>query len=202
MIRESSAAGSKHTFLRVNSTTNVVFRRRLADDAYSVDKDYSPTNRAWLRLMRVGNTFIAHSSTNGLNWEYVWFTTVNMSNQVQVGLAVTSHHHGSYATATLDNVWIGSPTALTNWPASTPLIIMGGEPWTKAEFQRVGGFKFLLGSPAGDYFTVKGTSNLAAPIASWQTLGNVTNTYGVLPFLDTRALTNNAQFYRAQRLGP
>jgi len=30
----------------------------------------------------------------------------------------------------------------------------------------------------------------------------MTNTYGVVPFLDTQALTNKLRFYRTQRVGP
>jgi regulation of enolase protein 1 (concanavalin A-like superfamily) len=202
MIRETLDDGSKHASLLVDSSTNVVFRRRLTNDAYSVDTDYSRTNRAWLRLMRMGNDFVGLCSTNGTNWEYVWFTTISMSNQVQVGLAVTAHYNASYATATMDNVSIGSLSPLPTWSLPAPMILLGGESWTPAEFQRVGGFDFLLGSAAGDYFTVKGTTNIGAPFASWPALGTVTNTYGVLPFLDVGALTNALQFYRMQRLGP
>jgi regulation of enolase protein 1 (concanavalin A-like superfamily) len=203
MIRESLADGSKHASLLVDSKTNVIFRRRLTTDASSVDKDYSPTNRAWLRLMRMGNNFIGLSSTNGTNWEYVWFTTINMSNQVQVGLAITAHQNGSYATDTLDNVWIGAPSPLPGtWSLPGPNLLLGGEPWTTAEFQRVGGFKFLVGGVAGDQFSIKYSTNAAASLDSWQSLGSVTNSYGVVPFLDSQALTNRMRFYRAQRTGP
>jgi hypothetical protein len=146
MIRESLDAGSPHAFLRINATTNMVFRRRLATSNYSIDTASSVTNHNWLRLMRMGNNFIGLSSTNGTSWEYVWFTTINMSNQVQVGLAVTAHHNALYATATVDNVSIGSLTALPTWPLSGAKILMGGEAGGMAEFQRVGGLKFLLGS--------------------------------------------------------
>ena len=182
---------------------DVVYRRRLATDAYSIDTAYSPTNRPWLRLMRMGNTFIAHCSTNGVNWEYVWFTTVNMSNQVQIGLAVTSHHNGSYATATLDNVSIGSLSPFPGtWPLPGPKILLGGEAGAAAEFQRVGGLKFLVGGVVGDQFSVKCSTNTTASLASWQALGTVTNTYGVVPFIDSQPLTNRMRFYRAQRTGP
>ena len=128
MIRESLNAGSTHAFLRVDAKTNVVFRRRLTTDAYSIDTAFVPTNHAWLRLMRMGNTFVGLCSTNGVNWEYVWFTTVNMSNQVQVGLAVTAHHEVTYATATFDNVSVGALTPLPGtWPLPGPKFLLGGE---------------------------------------------------------------------------
>jgi hypothetical protein len=203
MIRESLDAGSPHAFLRVNANTNVVFRRRLTIDDQSRDTASSSTNHNWLRLMRMGNTFVAHCSTNGTNWEYVWFTTVNMSNQVQVGLAVTAHWQDHWATATIDNVSIGSLSPIPGtWPLPQPKIYLGGEWGSMTEFQRVGGFKFLVGGVVGDQYSVKCSTNAAGSLASWQSLGPVTNTYGVVPFVDPEALTNQIRFYRVQRTGP
>jgi hypothetical protein len=203
MIREGLDSGSKHAFLRVNSQTNVVFRRRLATDDYSRDTAYAPTNHAWLRLTRMGNTFIGHSSTNGTDWEYVWFTTVNMSNQVQIGLAVTAHQNGSFATAKLDNVAISSLSPLPGvWPLAGPKMLIGGEAGGYSEFQRVGGFKFLLAGVAGEYENIKVSTNVVTPIASWSSLATVTNTYGMTPFVDVQALTNQTRYYRLQKTGP
>ena len=118
MIRDSLDPGSKQVSLSVNASTNVIFGRRLVTNDFSIQNSLrgtnylQGTNYIWLRLMRMGNTFVAHYSTNGLNWQYMWFTTVNMSNQVQVGLAVTAHHYGQLATAAFDNVSIGSLTPL------------------------------------------------------------------------------------------
>ena len=203
MFRESIYAGSAHAFLRVNANTNVVFRRRLTTDVYSVDTAFVPTNHSWLRLMRMGNTFVAHCSTNGVNWEYVWFTTINMSNQVQAGLAVTAHHDGLFATGLVDNVSIGALSPMSGtWPLPGPKFILGGEAGGYSELQRVGGYKFLLGGVVGEYDTIKATTNLATPFASWQSLVTVTNTYGVVPILDAGALTNKMKYYRAQKIGP
>jgi hypothetical protein len=153
--------------------------------------------------MRMGNTFVAHYSTNGLNWQYMWFTTVNMSNQVQVGLAVTAHHYGELATATFDNVTIGALTPLSGtWPLTGPLLLQGGQNWSQAEFQRIGGFEFLLGGVVGEYDNIKATTNIALPFANWPSLVTVTNTDGVVPILDSGALTNNIKMYRAQKIGP
>jgi hypothetical protein len=203
MIRESLDPGSEQVSLSVNASTNVIFSRRLATNDLSILNSHLGTNYLWLRLMRMNNTFVAHYSTNGLNWQYMWFTTVNMSNQVQVGLAVTAHHYGELATATFDNVSIGSLTPLSGtWPLPGPVLLLGGQNWSPAEFQRVGGFEFLLGGVVGDYFSIKGSTNITTPVASWSLLTTVTNTYGVVPALDVQAPTNNMRFYRAQRLGP
>src|ERR1019366_759894 len=111
-----------------------IFRRRLTNADFTIQNSLQGTNYLqgpnyiWLRLMRIGNTFVAHYSTNGLNWQYMWFTTVTMSNQVQVGLAVTAHHYNETNTASFDNVSLGSLTALSGtWPLPGPKILLGGD---------------------------------------------------------------------------
>ena len=208
MIRETLDPGAKQVSFSVNESTNAIFRRRLTNDDFTIQNSLRGTNYLqgpnyiWLRLMRMGNTFVAHYSTNGLNWQYMWFTTVTMSNQVQVGLAVTAHHYGETNTASFDNVSLGSLTTLSGtWPLPGPQILLGGDGATAAAFQSVGGFKFLVGGVVGDYYSIKCSTNVAASLASWPLLGTVTNTYGVVPFVDTQALTNKRMFYRAQKLG-
>jgi hypothetical protein len=209
MIRQSLDPGSEQASLTMNASTNVIFRRRLAADAVGIQNSFSATNYfrgtnyIWLRLMRMGNTFVAHYSTNGLNWQYIWFTTVSMSNQVQVGLGVTAHHYGELATATFTNVSIGSLTPLTGtWPLPGPKLLLGGQNWSPPELQRIGGFEFLLGGVVGEYDNIKATTNLASSFANWPTNVTVTNTYGVVPILDPGALTNKMKVYRAQKIGP
>jgi|ERR1039458_10133297 hypothetical protein len=154
--------------------------------------------------MRQGNTFTGHASTNGVDWSLIWWTTVvNMPTNLEVGLAVTAHKNYSIATAQFDNVTPGSLTPLPGtWLVPGPWIYMGGESGVMAECQRVGGLKFLVGGVVGDQFIVKCSTNAAASLASWQALGAVTNSYGVVPFIDPQALTNRMRFYRAQRTGP
>ncbi len=203
MMRESLASGSRHVFLAANSEKLAKLRRRLASDGYSVENAHPGTNYGWLRLMRMGNTFVGHCSTNGTNWEYVWFTTVNMSSQLEVGLAVTAHSYGLLATGMVDNVSLGTLTPLSGvWPEAGPQIYLGGERPGAMELLRVGGFKALVGGVAGDRYAVKSSANVAAPSASWLDLGTVTNTYGVVPFTDAQALTNGIRFYRATVVVP
>lgn len=80
--------------------------------------------------------------------------------------------------------------------------LLGGEPWSPAEIQRMGGFKFLVGGTVGDYFTIRSSSSAALPFASWPIFGTVTNSLGVVDILDPQASTNSLRFYRAQRSGP
>ena len=199
MMRESLASGSRHVLLAANSAKETKFRRRLVSDANSVQNAHSGTNYGWLRLMRMGNTFVGHCSTNGTNWEYMWFTTINMPAQLEVGLAVTAHSYGLLATGMVDNVTVGGLTPLPGpWPEGGPRIWLGGEPTGYPPLSQLGGFKLLVGGTVGDHYAVKSSTNVAAPFASWVSLGRITNQYGVVPFLDSGALTNRLRFYKTE----
>ena len=204
MFRGGMAGGARHVFLGMNAAEQKIFRRRLAENAYSLENRSQGTNNVWLKLMRMGDTFTGHYSTNGVNWELVWWTTQpNLPATIEVGLAVTAHHNGEYATAVFDMVGPRNLTQLSGtWPLPAPLIYLGGESGGMAEIQRVGGYKFLVGGVVGDQFNIKYSANPAASLASWGSLGTVTNHYGVVPFLDSQALTNRLRFYRAQKVGP
>jgi len=203
MFRESLSSGSRHVLLAVNSKLEAVLRRRLLTDAYSVENAHTGTNYAWLRLMRMDNTFVGHISTNGMDWEYVWHTTLNLPSQLEAGLAVTAHSYGLVATGQFDNVSLGGITPLSGaWPEPGPRIWLGGEPAAYLPMSQFGGFKMLIGGPVGDGFTVKASPDIETPFTSWSPLGTVTNTYGVVPFLDAQALTNQHRFYRLQKVGP
>ncbi len=203
MMRETLAPGSRHAFLTATAAKAATFRRRRATDGYSVQNSHPGTNYSWLRLMRMGNTFVGHVSTDGTNWEYVWFTTLNLPNQLEVGLAVTAHTYGLLSTGHFDNVTVGNLTPLPGpWPEAGPRIWLGGEPAGYLPFSQLGGFKVLVGGTVGDQFSVKCSTDVAAPFASWVSLGTITNQYGVVPFLDPQALTNQRGFYRLQKTGP
>ena len=209
MFRESLDPGAKQVSFTMNESTNMIFRRRLANDNGMVQNGFRGTNYlrgsdyVWLRLARMGDTFVAYCSTNGFNWQYMWFTTLTMSNQVQVGLEVTAHHYGQIATSVFDQVAAGSLTPLAGtWLLPDPLFLLGGQDWSPTELRRVGGFEFLLGGTKGNYFNIRASTNLSVPFILWPVVATVTNTYGVVPIIDAQSLTNGARYYRAQRLGP
>jgi hypothetical protein len=204
MFRDGLGVGATHVFLALDASKNTVFRRRLVENAYSVENMYRGTNSAWLRLTRMGSTFVGHYSTNGLNWELVWWTTLtNMPASLEAGLAVTAHHNGYFATAVLEKVGPRTLTPLSGtWPLPAPQISLGGESGGMAEIQRVGGFQFLIGGVVGDQFSIISSPSATASLSTWQSVGTVTNTYGVVPFLDPQALSTGMRFYRAKKVGP
>jgi hypothetical protein len=204
MLRDGFAGGDRHVLLALNADNQVIFRRRQVANYPSVENSVRGTNSGWLRLMRMGDTFSGHYSTNGLNWALVWWTTVpNLPATLQAGLAVTAHRNMGTNTATFCGVSVGGLTPLSGvWPEPGPLIYLGGENGGQAEFQRVGGFKALVGGAVGDRYSVNWSANVQTPLASWLPLVTVTNQWGVVEFLDPQALANRDRFYRVQRLSP
>jgi len=60
---------------------------------------------SWLKLTRSGSTLSAFTSSDGVNWAPIGTTlTINMGQNVYVGLAVYSGNTSVLATATFDNV--------------------------------------------------------------------------------------------------
>ena len=204
MLRDGFAGGDRHVLLALNADNQVIFRRRQVANYPSVENSVRGTNSGWLRLMRMGDTFTGHYSTNGLNWELVWWTTMpNLPATLQAGLAVTAHRNMGTNTATFCGVSVGGLTPLSGvWPLPGPLIYLGGEGGGRAEFQRVGGFKALIGGAVGDSYTIRVSPNLQTPLAAWSPLVTVTNQWGVVEFLDAQALANPNRFYRVQRISP
>jgi hypothetical protein len=150
----------------------------------------------------MGDTFVGHYSTNGVNWELVWWTTQpNMPATLNVGLAVTAHRNGYYATAEFEMVGPRALTPLTgSWPLPAPLIHLGGEPAVYPPLTTLGGFRMMILGAVGDRYQMQSSASLAVPFASWPVIGTITNQYGVVPFLDPAALSNGIQFYRAVEL--
>jgi hypothetical protein len=126
-----------------------------------------------------------------------------VSNASSGRLAVTSHKNGSYATAQFDNVAPGNLTPLSGtWPLAQPVFYTGGDFLQYPNLQWLGGFKLLVAGSVGDQFSVNYTTNLATPYPLWSSLDFITNQYGVVPFLDSQALTNQQRYYRRQQVGP
>ncbi len=59
----------------------------------------------WMKLTRVGNTFTAYLSSDGVNWTSVLSkSTLNITTAATVGLFECSHNTSALGTATFDNV--------------------------------------------------------------------------------------------------
>ncbi len=68
----------------------------------------------YVRLVREGNTFTAYMSADGVDWAQQGAdpVTIEMTDPVLIGLAVTSHQDGEVRTFTFDNVRVVSPDVI------------------------------------------------------------------------------------------
>jgi hypothetical protein len=78
----------------------------------------------WVKVSRSGNIFSSYSSADGVNWvQFGTSQTINMGQNVYIGLAVSSGSTSSLATATFDNVSVSSTASpapvITNVSATT-----------------------------------------------------------------------------------
>ena len=143
MLRETTSAGSAHVVLDLKPDGSVEFMTRATTNgATSFIAASSQPFPAWLKLARSGNTVTGYRSSDGSNWIAVGSTSVTMSTNALIGLAVTSHNTSALNTSTFDNVSVtagGAPPALP--PTSTNVVIYAsdipsgsrhGSSWTTA----------------------------------------------------------------------
>src|SRR5262249_3292528 len=131
MIRETLDPGSAQAFMLVSFSKGLAFQRRETANGSSVSTSGATgTAPYWVMLDRIGNTFNAYQSTDGVLWTLVDSDTIPMSDTVNVGLGVSSHSTTAAATATFDNVSIvaGTPAPPGTFPA----------PWTRQDVGAVG----------------------------------------------------------------
>jgi regulation of enolase protein 1 (concanavalin A-like superfamily) len=111
MIRETVSGGSTHAFNAATPTAThgISFQRRTTVDvATNANQDVNATPLPqWVKLTRNGSTFTAQYSSDGKAWKDVVTTapvTIDMANDVLIGLAVCSHVAGTAAGAKFSNV--------------------------------------------------------------------------------------------------
>jgi regulation of enolase protein 1 (concanavalin A-like superfamily) len=149
MIRESLDAGSAQAFMLVSYSKGLAFQRRTSTDGIST----STTGAAgaspyWIRLDRIGTTFSAYQSADGLLWSLVDTATIPMAGTVAIGLGVSSHTTAATATATFDNVSVvpGTPTPPPSLPA----------PWRHQDIGAVGVSGAAAFASTTNTFSIKG----------------------------------------------
>lgn len=126
MIRETSAAGSRHVSLFASPGKGLAFQRRPSGAGESVSTA-GPllTAPVWVRLTRHGTLIIAYYRKAITDpWTKVGDQTLaNINQNLMVGLAVSSHSSGTTATAAFSQVRVA---ALRSW-AGTPVGNQGSE---------------------------------------------------------------------------
>ena len=114
MFRESLAAGSRHALITVIPGSGTAFQRRAATGAISLSTaGPAVTAPSWLRLTRIGDTFIGYVSTDGQDWTFVGSETMKLPATIQVGLAATAHSTAARNTSTFTGVSLQTPVLPT-----------------------------------------------------------------------------------------
>jgi hypothetical protein len=109
MIRETLEPGSKHAFVCVTPANGVASQGRITTGASSFSTNQTGiTAPYWVKLERdsAGN-FTGYHSADGLTWQPIQDATprlISMSQNVYIGLALTSHSPGVTCTAEFSNV--------------------------------------------------------------------------------------------------
>lgn len=106
MIRETTAANSKHAFMCITPENGTSFQRRTSTGANSDDTTPGDglTAPYWLKLVKNGDVYTGYKSGNGSSWSEVGSVTISLEDSLQVGLALSSHNNGVYCTAEFDNI--------------------------------------------------------------------------------------------------
>jgi regulation of enolase protein 1 (concanavalin A-like superfamily) len=91
MIRQGLGAGAKHGAVIVSSTRGMAFTRRKSGSGNTTTTAVTPARApVWIRVDRRGSTMTASWSVDGVTWQVIGVDTVNVTNVLYVGLAVSS----------------------------------------------------------------------------------------------------------------
>jgi hypothetical protein len=107
MIRETLDPGSVHAMMVVTPAQGVSFQRRTVTDDTSSNTDVTGLVAPyWVKIERdIAGNFTASSSANGSTWEMAGtWENIQMSSNVYIGLAVTSHDAALTCQAVFTNV--------------------------------------------------------------------------------------------------
>jgi fibronectin type 3 domain-containing protein/regulation of enolase protein 1 (concanavalin A-like superfamily) len=107
MFRNTLDANSKEAGLFMTANNGLKFLTRTkTGGSTSSDNVSGKSAPYWLKLVRVGDTFKAYRSSDGVTWTKIGEQTISMNSTIYVGLAVCSKKNGTLNTSTFDNVSI------------------------------------------------------------------------------------------------
>jgi Flp pilus assembly pilin Flp len=113
MIRDYFAREERRMVISFTAQREALVQQRLYSWEWNTtapkadNVSVSPNVPVWLRLSKTGNDLTAFYSNDGVNWIQVGSSvTIDFGDYFMIGLAVTSHADGQFATATFDNIQI------------------------------------------------------------------------------------------------
>ncbi len=104
MIRESLDDNSKHVMTVLTPHSEICFQRRTQNGGGSNHTGVMASIPYWVKVTRTGNTFTGYMSGSGTEWTLIDSVTIDMADDVYMGLAVTAHNNSTLCTAVFDNV--------------------------------------------------------------------------------------------------
>jgi len=102
MFKQSTTAGDPYILITITPGTSS-FKIQYNFNGSIGGGTYTFPN-AWMKLTRVGTTFTAYVSADGVNWTQIVSKSLNISTIATAGLFECSHNASALGTATFDNV--------------------------------------------------------------------------------------------------
>lgn len=124
MIRNSLDNNAANAFLALTAENDGIFQNRRSVGEFSQASYFTENIPYWLRLERRGDVLIGFASEEGAFWEQVGIAYVPLSEDVYVGLAMTSHNNNSLGTATFENVQLTTLDPGNNPQKNAPAILL------------------------------------------------------------------------------
>lgn len=109
MVRQSNKPESQYTYMLARAQDgNKYFQERMIESDSATGNGGSVEDAGgfpvWLMLSRSGDNYIGSWSPDGNIWNEVGTITLELTDPVLVGIAVTSHEAGTLTTAEVDNL--------------------------------------------------------------------------------------------------
>jgi hypothetical protein len=108
MIRESLTSGSKYALMGLSPGGPMRWQRRsnTGSGTWGSKAGGGTPPKAWVRVVRSGNTVSGYKSTDGVNWSLAGSSSVTMAGNIYIGLAVASGSTNTLAASVLNNVTV------------------------------------------------------------------------------------------------
>ena len=108
MIRETTAAGSRHALISIASTSppwGHLYSRSTTNSATAKSSTAGSPASSWMKIARTGDTLAGYISPDGVTWTQMGSNlSITMNASVRIGLAVTSQADGTLCTAGFGNI--------------------------------------------------------------------------------------------------
>lgn len=108
ILRESLYGGSKEAFICVSNKNGTACHQRHQFNEQMEGGNRTLTAKApyWIKLKREGDSIFYYDSPDGLKWNNLQNTEVQMNPKAYIGFAVTSHENSELAKAEFSNFYL------------------------------------------------------------------------------------------------